>query len=242
MSTAAEPLVSNGKAPCHSADPFAERTGELSDEEGALSRWPGREGDDDDVLVDYRRTRGAAPFGAPAPEAAGGSSSSAVVATDVGDVRVSSEFEGGFRIWEGTEAFGTAGQLARRTVILKLARPKVALKLAGSEYTPPPPAGWLWPQAHEWIEVLVEVKTGDDATWIGCEVLQVNPRWNGLFEARIELPDDSDRWNDWFSWQEEGVDWRRIPIVEAVESPAPPSEGGTEGTSPSARSASEAVS
>lgn len=241
MSTAAERLVSNGKAPCHSADPFAKRTEELGDEEGALSRPPGRDGDDDDVL-DYRGSRdaAAAPFGAPAPEAAGGGSSSAVVATNVGDVRVSSELVGGFRIREGAEPFRTAAQLARRTVILKLARSKVTLTLAGLEYAPLPPAGWLWPEARDWIEV--EVKIGDDATWIDCEVLQVNPRWSGLFEARIVLPDNSDRWNDWFSWQEEDVDWRRIPILEAAEGPASPSEGGTAGTSPSARSASEAVS
>ena len=32
---------------------------------------------------------------------------------------------------------------------------------------------------------------------------------DGQFQARIELPDGSDAWDDWFSWQEEGVDWRR---------------------------------
>ena len=32
---------------------------------------------------------------------------------------------------------------------------------------------------------------------------------DGQFEARIMLPDGSDQWEDWFSWQEEGTDWRR---------------------------------
>ena len=32
---------------------------------------------------------------------------------------------------------------------------------------------------------------------------------DGQFHARIELPDGSDQWDDWFTWQEEGIDWRR---------------------------------
>ena len=50
------------------------------------------------------------------------------------------------------------------------------------------------------------------------------PRWvqatvlvmlvNGQFQARIELPDGSDQWEDWFTWQEEGADWRRLAEPE----------------------------
>jgi len=32
---------------------------------------------------------------------------------------------------------------------------------------------------------------------------------DGQFQARIALPDGSDQWEDWFSWQDEGTDWRR---------------------------------
>jgi hypothetical protein len=34
---------------------------------------------------------------------------------------------------------------------------------------------------------------------------------------RIVLPDGSDQWDDWFSWQEEGSDWRRRAKREAPE-------------------------
>ena len=32
---------------------------------------------------------------------------------------------------------------------------------------------------------------------------------DGWFMADIILPDGSDQWQDWFTWQEEGMDWRR---------------------------------
>ena len=59
------------------------------------------------------------------------------------------------------------------------------------------------------ILIEVEVQVSDDVppAWIASTVLQVLV--DGQFEARIVLPDGSDQWEDWFSWQEEGTDWRR---------------------------------
>ena len=43
--------------------------------------------------------------------------------------------------------------------------------------------------------------------WVTAEVLAVLV--DGSFRARIQLPDGSDQWDDWFTWEEEGKDWRR---------------------------------
>ena len=48
---------------------------------------------------------------------------------------------------------------------------------------------------------------GGVAAWVTAEILTVLV--NGSFLARIDLPDLSDTWQDWFSWQDEGTDWRR---------------------------------
>ena len=72
---------------------------------------------------------------------------------------------------------------------------------------PPPPAGWAWPTEGERIEVEVEGSDESPPAWIPSRVLQVLV--DGQFQARIELPDGSDAWDDWFSWQDEGTDWRR---------------------------------
>ena len=72
---------------------------------------------------------------------------------------------------------------------------------------PPPPDGWSWPAEGECIEVEVQVSDDTLPTWILSQVLQVLV--DGQFQARIVLPDGSDQWEDWFSWQEEGTDWRR---------------------------------
>ena len=72
---------------------------------------------------------------------------------------------------------------------------------------PPPPAGWAWPHEGEGIEVEVEGSDESPPAWVPSRVLQVLV--DGQFQARIELPDGSDAWDDWFSWQDEGVDWRR---------------------------------
>jgi len=70
---------------------------------------------------------------------------------------------------------------------------------------PPPPAHWQFPIKGERIEV--EVSLGDTTAWVTAEVLTI--LFDGTFQARIELPDLSDRWEDWFTWQEEGTEWRR---------------------------------
>ena len=72
---------------------------------------------------------------------------------------------------------------------------------------PPPPAGWKWLHEGETIEVEVAASEDAPAVWVTAEVLTV--RIDGSFQARIVLPDGSDQWDDWFSWQEEGSDWRR---------------------------------
>jgi hypothetical protein len=77
------------------------------------------------------------------------------------------------------------------------------------------------------------VAAGEDAppAWVKAKVLAV--LIDGTFQARIELPDGSDQWEDWFSWQEEGKDWRRrtldawqlhLEAREAYQRPANPSE------------------
>ena len=72
---------------------------------------------------------------------------------------------------------------------------------------PPPPAGWKWLHEGEIIEVEVAASEGAPAVWVTAEVLVVLV--DGTFQARIVLPDGSDQWEDWFSWKEEGMDWRR---------------------------------
>ena len=72
---------------------------------------------------------------------------------------------------------------------------------------PRPPDEWTWVKEGEFIDVEVSVNEGDDPMWAMAVVTTVLV--DGSFEARIELPDSSDEWNDWFTWEEEGKDWRR---------------------------------
>ena len=72
---------------------------------------------------------------------------------------------------------------------------------------PRPPAGWVWPREGEWIEVEVAVKEESPPSWIPSQVVVMLV--DGMFQARIVLPDGSDEWLDWFTWEEEGSDWRR---------------------------------
>ena len=44
---------------------------------------------------------------------------------------------------------------------------------------------------------------------------------DGQFQARIELPDGADQWEDWFSWQDEEAEWRRLPEPEPEPEPPP---------------------
>ena len=69
------------------------------------------------------------------------------------------------------------------------------------------PEEWVWPVEGEGIEVEVAVSEDTPPAWVGAEVLVVLV--DGTFQARIVLPDGSDQWEDWFSWQEEGTEWRR---------------------------------
>jgi hypothetical protein len=86
-----------------------------------------------------------------------------------------------------------------------------AKKQKAAEPQPParprPPAGWVWPREGDWIEVEVAVKEESPPSWIASQVVVMLV--DGMFQARIVLPDGSDEWLDWFTWEEEGSDWRR---------------------------------
>jgi len=69
------------------------------------------------------------------------------------------------------------------------------------------PTDWVWLAEGDWIEVEVAVHEGVPPIWAGAQVLAV--LIDGKFQARIVLPDGTDQWEDWFSWEEEGIDWRR---------------------------------
>ena len=65
----------------------------------------------------------------------------------------------------------------------------------------------------------MSVGEGEEArtAWVTAQVMSVLV--DGQFQARIELPEDA--WDDWFSWEEEDVEWRRVPEPEP-EPPPPP--------------------
>jgi len=93
-----------------------------------------------------------------------------------------------------------------------------AKKQKAAEPQPParprPPAGWVWPREGDWIEVEVAVKEESPPSWIASQVVVMLV--DGMFQARIVLPDGSDEWLDWFTWEEEGSDWRRAENKTAV--------------------------
>jgi len=71
---------------------------------------------------------------------------------------------------------------------------------------PPPPAGWRWPREGDRVEI--EVEEEGATLWRPATVVSVissGPE-TGWFSARM-LHDNE--WVDWFTWQEEGKDWRR---------------------------------
>jgi hypothetical protein len=78
-----------------------------------------------------------------------------------------------------------------------------------------PPNGWQWPLEGDTVEVEVAASEDAPAVWVPAEVIAVLV--DGTFQARIVLPDGSDQWEDWFSWQEEGSDWRRQVRTEPCE-------------------------
>ena len=51
----------------------------------------------------------------------------------------------------------------------------------------------------------------NSAVWCTATVCTV--LIDGWFSAKIQLPDASDEWEDWFHWREEGTDWRRFGLL-----------------------------
>ena len=89
---------------------------------------------------------------------------------------------------------------------------------------PPPPDNWKWPRESEKIEI--EVDEGDGATeWMPAIVTAV--LIDGWFRARM-LHDEE--WEDWFTWQEEDVDWRRVAVTTSTNKRKAPGGGGGEGS------------
>jgi hypothetical protein len=62
----------------------------------------------------------------------------------------------------------------------------------------------VWPREEDSIEVEIENDDGD-TVWQSASVTAVLV--DGWFKAKIVTIDDE--WEDWFTWQEEGTDWRR---------------------------------
>jgi hypothetical protein len=88
-------------------------------------------------------------------------------------------------------------------------------KLVAAPHSSPPPNGWQWPLEGDKVEVEVAASEDAPAVWVPAEVIAVLV--DGTFQARIVLPDGSDQWEDWFSWKEEGSDWRRQVRKEPCE-------------------------
>ena len=65
---------------------------------------------------------------------------------------------------------------------------------------PPPPKGWKWPLEGERIDVEVQADEAGEPTWVTAAIFAV--LIDGTFGARIELPDLSDAWDDWFTWEQ----------------------------------------
>ena len=63
----------------------------------------------------------------------------------------------------------------------------------------------MWPKEGEKIEVEVQLGEDQPAVWVAALVSAVLV--DGWCQADIVVPGDS--WQDWFTWQEEGTDWRR---------------------------------
>ena len=77
-----------------------------------------------------------------------------------------------------------------------------------------PPADWVWPDEGAAIEVLASATDNEAPFWRPAKVTVVLE--DGWVGGLIELPEgqeswpDSTEWVDWFKWDEEGVDWRRV--------------------------------
>ena len=68
---------------------------------------------------------------------------------------------------------------------------------------PPPPKSWVW--AREGDKIEVEIIGARGARWVPAVVKTVHV--DSLFSA--EIITYNDRWVDWFTWEDEGKDWRR---------------------------------
>jgi hypothetical protein len=82
-----------------------------------------------------------------------------------------------------------------------------------------PPDTWEFPTEGGAIEVEVDSGSGS-TTWEKATVIAVLV--DGTFQARIKTKDD--QWEDWFTWREEGADWRR-PGSKAATQPRRRSSG-----------------
>ena len=88
-----------------------------------------------------------------------------------------------------------------------MAAPPPSTLAPGGGGLPPaggPPAGWAWPKENSWVEVEVLQEGAAEAEWVPAQVKAMH--LDGRFLAAIGGDDPFD---DWFSWQEEGKDWRR---------------------------------
>ena len=93
-------------------------------------------------------------------------------------------------------------------------------RAAPADGVPKPPPAWALPVAGEQMEVEV-VGVG----WCPANVITVLAD-GGQFLMRISSS-DGDVWDDWFTWKNEGTDWKRpgpLPLAtDAVAAPAPAS-------------------
>lgn len=68
-----------------------------------------------------------------------------------------------------------------------------------------PPAEWKKVQVGDKINVDVQTDASPSSY---SETATVTSVFNSVFKARIEA---NDPWEDWFTWDEEDKDWRRVP-------------------------------
>jgi hypothetical protein len=79
--------------------------------------------------------------------------------------------------------------------------------------------------------VEVAVKEESPPKWVAAQVVVM--LIDGMFQAQIVLPDGTDEWLDWFTWEEEGSDWRRAENKTVVT-------GAVTGAVPSSKAAGKA--
>jgi hypothetical protein len=77
----------------------------------------------------------------------------------------------------------------------------------------PPPIDWIWPFEGQKVEVEIEI--GGGSVWLPATI-QVMCQ-DSSFSAEIEGQDGT--WIDWFTWEEEGTDWRRTADCKGFRLP-----------------------